>query len=406
MKANQGKDIKFQVFERLTDFIRENRTINYLFDIEQLNCDYKVVVLKYQLSDKEKEKLLSIRNLFNKKDLRVEVNEDDIYFFVRRLNLEKIQNLINGNESLSRLLELLISKLGSYTIEGQYRVYKGFNSEKKVKKRKQKAKKRGRIFYAKKFDKPENLFPEKYTNKIICGDSEKILKEFPDNSVDLILTSPPYNFGLDYEKLEDAIRWEHYFDKLFRIFKECIRILKFGGRIAINIQPLFSDYIPTHHIISDFFRGEGLIWRNEIIWEKNNYNCKYTAWGSWKSPSSPYFKYTWEFIEVFAKGDIKKEGKRDNADITEEEFKRWTVAKWSIAPEKDMKKYGHPAMFPEELAYRIIKLFSFKGDLVLDPFNGAGTTTVAAKKLGRRYVGIDISHEYCEVAERRLRGEI
>jgi DNA modification methylase len=406
MKASQDKDIKFQVFERLTDFIRENRTINYLFDIEQLNCDYKVVVLKYQLSDKEKEKLLSIRNLFNKKDLRVEVNEDDIYFFVRRLNLEKIQNLINGNESLSRLLELLISKLGSYTIEGQYRVYKGFNSEKKVKKRKQKAKKRGRIFYAKKFDKPENLFPEKYTNKIICGDSEKILKEFPDNSVDLILTSPPYNFGLDYEKLEDAIRWEHYFDKLFRIFKECIRILKFGGRIAINIQPLFSDYIPTHHIISDFFRGEGLIWRNEIIWEKNNYNCKYTAWGSWKSPSSPYFKYTWEFIEVFAKGDIKKKGKRDNADITEEEFKRWTVAKWSIAPEKDMKKYGHPAMFPEELAYRIIKLFSFKGDLVLDPFNGAGTTTVAAKKLGRRYVGIDISHEYCEVAERRLRGEI
>jgi DNA modification methylase len=406
MKASQDKDIKFQVFERLTDFIRENRTINYLFDIEQLNCDYKVVVLKYQLSDKEKEKLLSIRNLFNKKDLRVEVNGDDIYFFVRRLNLEKIQNLINGNESLSRLLELLISKLGSYTIEGQYRVYKGFNSEKKVKKRKQKAKKRGRIFYAKKFDKPENLFPEKYTNKIICGDSEKILKEFPDNSVDLILTSPPYNFGLDYEKLEDAIRWEHYFDKLFRIFKECIRILKFGGRIAINIQPLFSDYIPTHHIISDFFRGEGLIWRNEIIWEKNNYNCKYTAWGSWKSPSSPYFKYTWEFIEVFAKGDIKKEGKRDNADITEEEFKRWTVAKWSIAPEKDMKKYGHPAMFPEELAYRIIKLFSFKGDLVLDPFNGAGTTTVAAKKLGRRYVGIDISHEYCEVAERRLRGEI
>ena len=406
MKASQDKDIKFQVFERLTDFIRENRTINYLFDIEQLNCDYKVVVLKYQLSDKEKEKLLSIRNLFNKKDLRVEVNGDDIYFFVRRLNLEKIQNLINGNESLSRLLELLISKLGSYTIEGQYRVYKGFNSEKKVKKRKQKAKKRGRIFYAKKFDKPENLFPEKYTNKIICGDSEKILKEFPDNSVDLILTSPPYNFGLDYEKLEDAIRWEHYFDKLFRIFKECIRILKFGGRIAINIQPLFSDYIPTHHIISDFFRGEGLIWRNEIIWEKNNYNCKYTAWGSWKSPSSPYFKYTWEFIEVFAKGDIKKKGKRDNADITEEEFKRWTVAKWSIAPEKDMKKYGHPAMFPEELAYRIIKLFSFKGDLVLDPFNGAGTTTVAAKKLGRRYVGIDISHEYCEVAERRLRGEI
>ena len=174
MKASQDKDIKFQVFERLTDFIRENRTINYLFDIEQLNCDYKVVVLKYQLSDKEKEKLLSIRNLFNKKDLRVEVNGDDIYFFVRRLNLEKIQNLINGNESLSRLLELLISKLGSYTIEGQYRVYKGFNSEKKVKKRKQKAKKRGRIFMQKSLTSQKIYFLKSTQIKLFA----EIVKKF------------------------------------------------------------------------------------------------------------------------------------------------------------------------------------------------------------------------------------
>jgi len=135
---------------------------------------------------------------------------------------------------------------------------------------------------------------------------------------------------------------------------------------------------------------------------KNNYNCKYTAWGSWKSPSNPYLKYTWEFIEIFAKGTLKKEGDREKADITADEFKKWVVAKWSIAPERNMKNYNHPAMFPEELATRVIKLFSFENDIVLDPFNGAGTTSFVAKSFKRRYLGIDISKEYCKVAENRL----
>jgi DNA modification methylase len=134
------------------------------------------------------------------------------------------------------------------------------------------------------------------------------LRKLPDNCVDLIFTSPPYNFGLDYESNDDAHYWDNYFNKLFKIFDECIRVLKYGGRIVINIQPLFSDYIPTHHIISNYFMSKKLIWKGEIIWEKNNYNCKYTAWGSWKSPSSPYLKYTWEFLEVFAKGTLKKKG--------------------------------------------------------------------------------------------------
>lgn len=148
--------------------------------------------------------------------------------------------------------------------------------------------------------------------------------------------------------------------------------------------------------------GRHLIWKGEILWEKHNYNCKYTAWGSWRSPSNPYLKYTWEFLEVFAKGTLKKEGDPTKADISADEFKKWVVSKWSIAPERDMKKYNHPAMFPEELATRVIKLFSFQGDVVLDPFNGVGTTTVVAKKFGRRYVGIDISPEYCQTAESRL----
>ncbi|MEM4066935.1 MAG: site-specific DNA-methyltransferase [Candidatus Micrarchaeaceae archaeon] len=241
-----------------------------------------------------------------------------------------------------------------------------------------------------------------FENTIICGDSQDVLTIIPDNYIDLIVTSPPYNFGKEYDKHNDNTNWDDYFTKLFAIFTECIRVLKHGGRIIVNIQPAFLQHMPTHHIITDFFRSNGLIWRGEIIWEKNNYNCKITAWGSWKSPSSPYLKYTWEFLEVFSKGTIKKKGNRKDIDITADEFKNWTTAKWVIAPEKNMSKYDHPAVFPEELVKRCIKLFSFKNDFVLDPFNGSGTTTYVAKLLHRRYLGIDISKKYCQIALKRL----
>ncbi len=244
-------------------------------------------------------------------------------------------------------------------------------------------------------------------NKIICGNSEIILKEFPDNFVDIIITSPPYNFGLEYkdDKNKDAIYWRDYFDKLNRIWRECHRVLKPAGRFCVNVQPLFSDYMPTHHIISKQLLELGLLWKAEILWEKHNYNCKYTAWGSWKSPSMPYLKYTWEFIEVFCKESHKKAGDPTKIDITGDEFKKWVYAKWDIAPESNMKKYNHPAMFPEELVARLLKLFSYQDDIVLDPFNGVGTTTLIAHKLKRRYIGIDISEEYCRTAEQRLKDE-
>ncbi len=244
-------------------------------------------------------------------------------------------------------------------------------------------------------------------NKVICGDSENILKKLPDNFVDIVITSPPYNFGLEYKdgKNKDAIYWQDYFDKLNRIWKESHRVLKPGGRFCVNVQPLFSDYMPTHHIISKQLLELGLLWKAEILWEKHNYNCKYTAWGSWKSPSMPYLKYTWEFIEVFCKESHKKQGDIDKIDITGDQFKKWVYAKWDIAPEKNMKKYNHPAMFPEELVTRLLKLFSYQDDIVLDPFNGVGTTTLIAHKLERRYIGIDISKEYCNTAEKRLKNE-
>ncbi len=319
-----------------------------------------------------------------------------------------VSNSISENDIMATILNTIlceVNKIGSYGIKSGKRQYVGFNVERKVKNRKDKEQNRLQYFYAQdhSFSNINKELPEEFINKIICGDSANVLKSFPDNSIDLIFTSPPYNFGLEYDSQDDAHKWQNYFDNLFLIFDECIRILKYGGRIVVNIQPLFSDYIPAHHIISNYFISQKMIWKGEILWEKNNYNCKYTAWGSWKSPSNPYLKYTWEFLEVFAKGTLKKEGNSNEADITADEFKKWVVAKWSIAPERNMKEFGHPAMFPEELAQRVVKLFSYSGDIVLDPFNGVGTTTAVASKNGRRFIGIDISKEYCDSASARLK---
>jgi len=297
-----------------------------------------------------------------------------------------------------------ISGIKSYGLQNGKRLYVGYNNERKVQNRKEKEEKRQQFYYTRNndFSKTNIEIPNEFENQIICGDSQDILSKLPDNCIDIVVTSPPYNFGLDYASTADDSHWEMYFEKLFNIFSECIRVLKYGGRAIINVQPLFSDYIPTHHIISNFFINKKMIWKGEILWEKNNYNCKYTAWGSWKSPSNPYLKYTWEFLEVFCKGDLKKIGNSENADISADDFKKWTVGKWSIAPERNMKDFDHPAMFPEELVQRVLQLFSFEKDIVLDPFNGAGTTTSVAKKLNRRYLGIDISEKYCKVAQNRI----
>ena len=373
---------------------------------------YKEIVLNYDksLTSRDITSLNLFNNSFKENEIKIEHDYNRIIILLREIDLNSLKQTAHRLSShtekpLFSDIVSAIENIKSYGISGKKRNYVDYNKERKVINRNQKEEKRGQFYYAKNnhFSKENNKISKEYENKIICNDSENVLQNMPNNSIDLIFTSPPYNFGLDYNKNKDDHFWEDYFSKLFRIFDECIRVVKYGGRIIVNIQPLFSDYIPSHHIISNYFLNKKLIWKGEILWEKNNYNCKYTAWGSWKSPSSPYLKYTWEFLEIFSKGTLKKDGDKNNIDISADEFKQWVVAKWSIAPERDMKKYGHPAMFPETLVERILKLFSFKGDIVLDPFNGVGTTTLVAKKFGRKFIGIDISEEYCKTAEERLK---
>lgn len=358
-------------------------------------------------------KTLKIENIYNIDDINKALpllNSSGIDTLTDKTNITlnfdtvdiKLLENIKYNPLIQKTIEELY-KIRSFSSSNGKIVFKSFNKEKRVKNKKENSKKRlAYEYYKKDFKNTNNELNKKFINKIHCADSLDIIKKFPDNCIDIVLTSPPYNFGINYENTNDVNIWEDYFNKLFNIFKECIRVLKDSGRIIINVQPMFSDYIPTHHLISNFFLKEGLIWKGEIIWEKNNYNCKYCTWGSWKSPSSPYLKYSWEFVEIFCKNSLKKEGDKNNIDIEAEEFKKWVYGKWSIAPERNMKKYKHDAMFPEELVKRLLKLFSYKNDIVLDPFNGAGTTTKVAKQLNRKFIGIDISEEYCKTAEDRL----
>ncbi|MCL2096910.1 MAG: site-specific DNA-methyltransferase [Oscillospiraceae bacterium] len=374
-------------------------------------------MLNIDKAETDKYKEVNIENIFSDTELSRAsqiLHKAGTEYFVEdgfiRFRFDEVDIKILEEKKDNPVIDIFLGKLRgirSFSISNGKLVYASFNKDKKVKDKSGNRKKRlAYEYYKKDFPETSNLLDGNIINNIYCADSLVFLKSLPDNCIDAVLTSPPYNFGINYNNTSDVNLWDVYFDVLFNIFRECIRVLKSGGRIIVNLQPMFSDYIPTHHIVSKFFIDEGLIWKGEIIWEKNNYNCKYCTWGSWKSPAAPYLKYSWEFIEVFCKNSLKKEGLKDNIDITADEFKQFVYAKWSMAPERNMKRYGHDAMFPEALAERCLKLFSYKEDIILDPFNGAGTTTKVAKELGRKFIGIDIDENYCETAKDRLRSII
>lgn len=235
-----------------------------------------------------------------------------------------------------------------------------------------------------------------WRDTIFCQSAEAM--PLPDNSVALAFTSPPYNNGKEYDQ-DMSLR--DYLDLISRVAQEVYRVLKPGGRYVVNIANLGrKPYIPLHAYFYQVHSGAGFLPMGEIIWRKArgaNGNC---AWGSWCSAKSPRLRDIHEYLLVFAKGAYTRPD-RGVSDLNAEEFMEATLSVWEI-PAEMAERVGHPAPFPIALAARVVKLFSYKDDVVLDPFMGSGTTCAAAAGLGRHYVGFDISPTYCELARRRI----
>jgi len=246
---------------------------------------------------------------------------------------------------------------------------------------------------------PDAEFPENLKNKIILGSSES-MEEIPSNSLHLMITSPPYNVSKEYD---DNLSLQEYLQLLRKVFTETYRVLVNGGRACINIANVGrKPYIPLSDHISQIMREIGFQMRGEIIWNKGAGAGVSMAWGSWQSASNPVLRDVHEYILVFNKGSFKREAKGNENTITKESFMEWTKSVWAMNPES-ARKAMHPAPFPVELPYRLIQLYSFKDDVILDPFMGSGTTGIAAIKSERKYIGYEINDEYVKVAQKRLK---
>jgi len=247
----------------------------------------------------------------------------------------------------------------------------------------------------------ENPIPPGFLDKIFLKSSE-MMKELPDNSIHLMVTSPPYNVGKEYDK---DITLEEYLQFLKSVWKEVYRVLVPGGRACINIANLGrKPYIPLHaYIIRDMLDMKFLM-RGEVIWNKASSAGTSTAWGSWLSASNPTLRDVHEYILIFSKDTFSRKNinKRENS-IVKDEFLEYTKSVWSF-PSESARKVGHPAPFPVELPYRLIQFYTYKGEVILDPFMGSGQTAIAAVKTDRHYVGYDIDEDYVKLAERRIEG--
>ena len=245
----------------------------------------------------------------------------------------------------------------------------------------------------------ENPIPPELLDKIFCKSSEK-MEEIPDSSIHLMITSPPYNVGKEYD---ENLTLNEYREFLRKVWSEVKRVLVPGGRACINIANLGrKPYIPLHVFIVEDMLDLGFLMRGEIIWNKASSGSPSTAWGSWLSAKNPVLRDVHEYILVFSKGMFSRGNLRRKSTISKEEFLDFTKSVWTFAAEP-ATKIGHPAPFPVELPYRLIQLYTFEGEIVLDPFMGSGQTAIAAVKTHRHYVGYDINEEYTRLAERRIK---
>lgn len=245
----------------------------------------------------------------------------------------------------------------------------------------------------------ESKIKKEDLNKLYCKSSER-MDEIPDNSVHLMITSPPYNVGKEYD---NDLTLDEYLDLLTVVFSETYKKLVTGGRACINIANLGrKPYIPIHAMVIEIMLDLGYLMRGEIIWDKSASAGGSCAWGSWMSASNPVLRDYHEYILIFSKESYSKNNAQKKKDtISHDDFIQWTKSVWTF-PAVNAKKIGHPAPFPIELPHRLINLYSYEGDVVLDPFCGSGTTAIAAIQNKRNYIGYDIKKEYIELAQERI----
>ena len=232
----------------------------------------------------------------------------------------------------------------------------------------------------------------------IFAKSAESMDELVDNSVALMVTSPPYHAGKDYDS--DGT-FEEYLDLLTRVFTETYRVLEPGGRAVVNVANLGRrPYVPLSHLVTARMLEIGFLMRAEVVWVKARGASGSCAWGSWQSARNPTLRDVHEYCLCFSKGRFDRV-RNGESTIGRDDFMAATLSVWEIPAER-ASRVGHPAPFPIALPRRFIELYTYKGDLVLDPFMGAGSTAVAAVDTARHYVGYEIDASYIELARARL----
>jgi len=290
-----------------------------------------------------------------------------------------------------------------------------------------------------------------WLNRIICGDA-RCMDAVPDASVQLVVTSPPYNVSKDYTDHNDSLSLDEYVTLLNAVWRECYRVLVPGGRLCVNVANTDrKPYLSLVSVIDEELRTSGQNWlhRGHIIWDKAASAGISTAWGSFGRASNPTLRDVHEYITVWSKDQLKLDGSGESG-VTGNQFVAWTRSIWrseellaelekkiadkladarkrdkddawiaesiaravwgqatvpgeSIWEMNTESAVDHPAPFPVELPTRVIALYTRPGDVVLDPFMGSGSTALAAVQSGRQYVGYELSAEYCALAEKRVR---
>lgn len=232
----------------------------------------------------------------------------------------------------------------------------------------------------------------------VFEESADRMSQLPDNSVALMVTSPPYHVGKDYDTDSS---FEEYLALIEAVFTETHRVLQPGGRAVVNVANLGRrPYVPLSHLVTERMLRIGFHMRGEIIWQKARGAGGSCAWGSWRSPANPVIRDLHEYLLCFSKGRFDRVVKGE-ADIETDEFMSATLSIWEMQPES-ANRVNHPAPFPVELPERFIKMYTYRDELVLDPFMGSGSTAVAAVRTGRHWVGYDIDPEYCRITRQRV----